>query len=247
MDEDPGGTTCQRTPDGTEVRFDCRGGKYADFAVVEEVWAANTYEWTPNHVRDHAVLDVGANIGAFSLWAAACGAARVVAVEPDPENLAQFRRNLAVNPRLASKITIIEGAAGPDTMYRIRHHESGAGSWVDTAEQTSAGNQIGCVNGWSLAALLDMVEGETIQMKCDIEGSEYALFGAAEPDTLRRILHLAMEFHRPGTPGGLGERPEPPSDDPNPFGTLVTKLAEHHEIRTHGMPSRGGLLWATRF
>jgi len=57
-------------------------------------------------------VDVGAHIGLVSLAVArACPAVRVVAVEADEKTAAWFRRNLALNPDLATRVALIEAAA----------------------------------------------------------------------------------------------------------------------------------------
>lgn len=59
------------------------------------------------------LLDIGANLGWFSLQAAAAGFS-VLAVEPMPHNQGAFRRTLSENPDLAARITLIPkvGATG---------------------------------------------------------------------------------------------------------------------------------------
>lgn len=52
------------------------------------------------------LLDVGANVGWFTLQAAAIGY-RVLAVEPMPRNQGALRRTLCENPKLAEKVTLI--------------------------------------------------------------------------------------------------------------------------------------------
>lgn len=220
------------------VHFHIRPLPAQDEEIVQEVWDDRTYGWGPEHFDQHAVLDLGANIGAFSLWAAAAGAARVIAIEADPANYDRLLRNLAANPELAQRVRPIHGAAGPARQYESVPTDSCGGSWVEP-------DQDGSIPGYPLGDLLDIVEGDRIQVKCDIEGGEYELFASAVDGDLLRINQLVMEYHQPGIPGGLGENPTPAPVDA--WGTLVTKLAETHELRTHGMPSRGGRLWAIRY
>jgi FkbM family methyltransferase len=61
------------------------------------------------------VLDVGANIGLYSLaLSRAVGpSGRVIAVEPDPDNLALLRRNLQANG--CTNVTVVEDALGDET------------------------------------------------------------------------------------------------------------------------------------
>ncbi|MGH9093848.1 MAG: FkbM family methyltransferase [Acidimicrobiales bacterium] len=230
-----------RRLDGRDVSMIVRPGTQ-DADVVREVWDDATYGWPAEAIRHTNVLDLGANIGAFTLWAAAAGAANVRAVEAEHGNFEQLRRNLDANPVLAKRIFPLWGAvtANSDVEVRVHPTPSGAGSWTETG-----GGSGELVAGFELEDLMGGL-GDDVTVKCDIEGAEYELFAAAHDHDLRRILRLVVEFHRPGEPGGLGERPYPDSD-PHPFGALVTRLAEHHKIHTHGQPSRGGLLWAERY
>ena len=62
--------------------------------------------------RGGMFIDVGANLGYFSLlWAAANSANRVIAFEPSPRNLDLLRDNIDRN-RLPSQIEVIARAAG---------------------------------------------------------------------------------------------------------------------------------------
>ena len=79
---------------------------------------AGTWEPTTFQVFDReidaqtTVLDFGAWIGPTTLYAAA-RARRVIAFEPDPIAANHLRSNIAINPELAAKITVIEKAVAP--------------------------------------------------------------------------------------------------------------------------------------
>ena len=223
-----------------EVAFEPRPGT-ADGKVVWEVWDDLTYEWEPHQVAHRAVLDLGANIGAFSVWAATAGAAVVRAVEPEPEN---FNRLVAhINANLLRRvIDPVHAAAGPEPVYRIESHPHGASSWTMPVPGSPPGRQ---VQGRSLASLMDGL-GDSVIVKCDIEGAEYALFETAALATLRDIDLLALEWHTPGVEGGLGARPFP-EDREWPVGDLIRRLSEHHRVTVHGEPHAGGMLWAVRY
>ena len=65
---------------------------------------------------DLRVLDLGANIGLFTLAAIARYGqrVRVVAVEPDPDNLVILRQNIAANG-YEGQVEVVPAAAGPAT------------------------------------------------------------------------------------------------------------------------------------
>lgn len=58
------------------------------------------------------ILDVGANLGSFSVWLAHHGAWRVLAIEPVPETMRQLKANLDLNKAVTSgRVIPIEVAA----------------------------------------------------------------------------------------------------------------------------------------
>lgn len=56
-----------------------------------------TIAWIATFKPGQTLIDVGANVGMYSLLAAAKGAGRVVAVEPNPNSFAVLTRNIAAN------------------------------------------------------------------------------------------------------------------------------------------------------
>lgn len=56
-------------------------------------------------------VDVGANIGSYTVLASAVCGAETIAVEPDPGTLAALKRNIEVN-RMGGLVTVVEAALG---------------------------------------------------------------------------------------------------------------------------------------
>jgi FkbM family methyltransferase len=56
-----------------------------------------TYVWALSLTADDVLVDVGANIGLFSLLAGAARGARVFAFEPEAQNYALLAKNIAIN------------------------------------------------------------------------------------------------------------------------------------------------------
>lgn len=76
-----------------------QGDKYfvsdpGDDLVLREVYEDNVYRAEPK--PDYRVLDIGANKGIFSIWAAKRGA-KVTAYEPNPETYGTLLRNMKLN------------------------------------------------------------------------------------------------------------------------------------------------------
>lgn len=65
------------------------------------------------------ILDVGANIGTFSVWLASRGAWRVIAVEPVPETLLYLKANLDLNQNVCAETVIPLEIAAYDRQTRM--------------------------------------------------------------------------------------------------------------------------------
>lgn len=144
------------------------------FEVPAVDWMYQAEEYEPQVFRPlmrslrlgHTFLDVGANIGVFSVHAALRGA-NVIAVEALASNAALLLRNAALN---SARVVLHPIAASPDAGYvRMQVGES------LNAAVGSTGNII------AAAARLDTLIGSTTidVLKIDVEGFEYlALQGA---------------------------------------------------------------------
>jgi FkbM family methyltransferase len=132
-------------------------------------------------------VDVGANIGAYSLWVAKIIGAtgHVIAIEPQPSVLARLRANCALNPDL--NIQIFPCGAGPSVAVMT----------LSTGSSNEGGASLASAQGGvdeievTIRPLLDMVTEAGLQkidaLKIDIEGFEdQALmpFFAAAPEAL---------------------------------------------------------------
>lgn len=153
-----------------------------DRFIIEEV--RQVYDQVPVQDGDVA-LDLGAHIGAASRLMLARGAAKVVAVEPDPDNVAVLRRNLEGHPA-----EVIAAAVGPSTGSTSLYSRADR-PFLNTTLADEPGRSATTVPMVALADLLD--EHRPSIVKCDIEFGEYRL-----PELLRLpafVRVLAMEVH----------------------------------------------------
>jgi FkbM family methyltransferase len=140
------------------------------------------------------VVDVGANIGTFSLgvlWHRP--GARLIAIEPSPLNLGYLEQNLVAFG--AGRTDVIKAAAGV-----FRGATRLAGDFTDSF-RTGTSEGI-CVQ---MIPLADVLMEKTDLLKIDIEGAELdALRGAGE--TLANVDRVVIEYHDyPGVPSSLPE------------------------------------------
>jgi len=149
------------------------------------------------------VLDVGAHIGVFTRAALAAGAARVVAVEPEPSNAALWRQNCAGagaagtaslveaavvrHAAEAGSATLLLGVARSDGMDNTWRHALRGLSHYKAEEGARAVE----VRSVPFFELLD----ETITfVKMDYEGAELALLRGYERGAWKNVRRLVFEY-----------------------------------------------------
>ena len=65
-----------------------------------------TLEWISNFDQDDIMFDIGANVGMYSIWAAATKGINVIAIEPESQNYAVLNKNILLN-NLKDKVTAL--------------------------------------------------------------------------------------------------------------------------------------------
>lgn len=172
-----------------------RGGTW-DRLIAESVLGG---EYGLVEVRGRTVIDIGAHIGAFAVLAAQCGAARVLAYEPDAENF----RLLCINARDRRAIEAHRAA-----VWRSDRREATL-RWRASSnpENTGGGSVIRCaaIAGVAIdvreeveveAVPLDTIlarEGTIGLIKIDAEGSEYPILATSR--RLDRVEAIVGEYH----------------------------------------------------
>lgn len=214
------------TPDA-EIAFTGRDNSYSDPLVVKETWVENVYRITDADLADTGILiDLGANIGAVSVWGARLGT-KVIAVEPDPDNRKYLAANLAANLE-PETYTVLATACTP--VAGLVHLEPDHGH--SQVVPASSGTTIP-VEGITLAEVyLRAGVPYSDVLKIDIEGGEYPLIAATPTEVLRKSRYITLEFD--AAPDAL-------------FGPLVAKLAHDFSIEVLGSPARGGYVYARRY
>lgn len=131
------------------------------------------------------VVDLGANVGLFTLMAAAHGAT-VLAVEAQSGFVPEIRHNLEMNG-LADRVCIATALVGAGR---------GVFATPEAVLAGSHGHEVPPVV--ALEALLDAHGFARVDLlKVDIEGSEFALFADGDLPWLARVRRIAMEVHPP--------------------------------------------------
>jgi FkbM family methyltransferase len=220
------------TMSGRELTFRVMGcdlrlsGEY--FSGARELWGRRVYFARPGFSikRDDIVMDLGANVGLFSLLAAARGA-HVVAVEMQSGLIPIIEANLRAN-RVAGRVNIVWGIVG-----------ARSGTVTDRSMLDSASHYFAEAPVLSIAEIIRSHNLRRIDfLKVDIEGSEFDLF-SSQPEWLRIVQKIAMEIHcKFGDPASL-------------VGILKdfafdVSLVENRGSIVQSLPREGGYLFAQR-
>jgi FkbM family methyltransferase len=161
-----------------------------DPAMYREVIEANQYHLTKEKVKDRLVVDIGANIGAFSLYAAALGAKQVISVEPISASYNTFLRN--IHRMQMKNITThkrIIAEKGNEFLPVSLNSNAGANSMYNVSDNYEV------VETATFSQLMGQIAGHDILLKLDCEGGEYDVIMNADEKDMVRINEIMLEIH----------------------------------------------------
>lgn len=159
-----------------------------------------TIDWINSFGPSEVLVDVGANVGMYSIWAAATRGTRVFAFEPEAQNFALLNRNIQLNG-LGEKVIAWCAAVSDDLRFdrlflnstTIGDSCHSFGTRVDFRLQP---RNFQFVQGCFSATLDQLVESGTIpkphHIKVDVDGFEHKVIAGAKSTladpTLRSVL-----------------------------------------------------------
>lgn len=205
------------------IKFDIREDYDTDDIVIREIWEENVYEVNEGRFNlGGVVIDIGANIGSFSIFAAHHGAT-VYAVEPEPHNAEALRKNISLNGM--EELIFVSEVGISDFNGEAVINDGGGGATIK--DDNAFGSTI------KVVTLDDYFKDNNIQsvdvLKIDVEGSEKEIILGASRENMNKCKYITMEFDiRSG----------------KNLGDMVKKLSETHHVRTMGSWERGGMIWA---
>lgn len=178
------------------------------------------------------VIDIGANAGYFTLFAASrFNDARVFSFEPIPVNYIQLERNRNLNSSRKIKCfpKAVAGQTGEISLsFDPRDSFTTSATVFTQADTQREYIKVPCIT------LQQAIEENGITrcdlLKMDCEGAEYEILYNCPPDYLRRIDQIAMEVHR-------GDKEDQNID-------ALEKFFQQQGFRTRRKPV--GMLWAWR-
>lgn len=133
--------------------------------------------------RPKTIVDIGANIGFFSLYARHCfPEATIHAYEPSPQTAAYARDNLVHS----GATLFVEGVAA--RAGRAEMDEHGGSNLAQTVAR-----ETGSIVLTAFATVLERIGGRIDLLKIDCEGAEWDFM--RDPDLFARVGTIRMEYH----------------------------------------------------
>jgi len=174
----------------------CRGDT-RDWDVIHELLFAGGYgramNWLKGRPGKPLVLDLGGNIGLFSLLAASTHPmAEVYSYEPGPPNLRLFEMNRLANEKLTDRIHLCREAVAGRTRMTEWFFDvmNPAGSSI-----YSGGSSKFTVQIRAFTEVMDSLPNPPELVKIDIEGAEFELLAATPPHVWQGINAISLELH----------------------------------------------------
>jgi FkbM family methyltransferase len=179
-------------------------GRENDFSelgiVFDEQFILHIYEQGPVAIQSgDVVFDGGSHLGAFTRFALMRGAGLVVAFEPDPINIACYKRTFQQEME-AGRVVLVEAALweAPGTLDFTTAHRSGSGT-VHPAGESPPHHLVPATTIDETVARLRLDRLDFIKM--DIEGSErHALRGGRESISRFAPRMAICVYHLPDDP-----------------------------------------------
>ena len=161
--------------------------------IGREVFFDHAYTRYFDVQQGDTVVDIGAHIGLFALYAQGRGAAQIFAFEPNPSNFDAMAQNISLNSARsirAFKIAVLPGVTStvfhtPTNKYKDRS------SAFEIFKENHNDIIVDCIS------LDDFVNRNDLRridfLKLDAEGAEHKIL--AESNCLRRVEKVAVEAH----------------------------------------------------
>ena len=158
--------------------------------LYHEVIVNNSYAITPEICKDREFIDIGANMGMFSILASTLGASKVIAIEPVSSTVEILEENIkqaGIHNIFVHK-NIVSNANGETVKIGLQD-KCGHNSVYSPSEDYEEVKTI------YLKDILSLLSTDNIFLKIDCEGGEYDILLNANPKDMARITSIAIEIH----------------------------------------------------
>lgn len=163
-----------------------------------------TIEWIAEFQTDEVLIDIGANVGMYTIWAAKTRGVRVFAFEPESQNYALLYKNIVLN-QLSKQVIAYCLALSDEAGYSLLHlnqFEAGRsnhsyGEEVDyNLEHRETEVSQGCIAATLDSLVMSGVVPMPRHIKIDVDGFEHkVLAGGARVLADTRLASVLIELN----------------------------------------------------
>ncbi|MEM4397117.1 MAG: FkbM family methyltransferase [Candidatus Woesearchaeota archaeon] len=165
----------------------------ADKGIILEIFFDKVYTPDGFEIEENdLVIDIGAHIGVFSLFASTYTKNKIFSFEPLPENFDLLKENVEFNKKNNIRIFNL-GVCGKKGKRYIFYDDSNTGGH-SLFKKSSKKFLIKCI---TLDEIFDNFKIERCDfLKIDCEGCEYEIIFYSKKNTLKKISKISMEIHQ---------------------------------------------------
>ena len=176
-----------------KVKFKLRVNT-SDKLVLLETWKTNSYITEDFNIKkDDVVVDIGANIGAFSVLAAKKAFdGKIYAYEPDKENYDMLKKNTGLNDlhNVFVSNAAVTGKRGYIDFFTSKLNNGGHSIYGTDSKKATK------VKSTTLSGIFKINNLKKINyLKIDAEGSEYDILLNTPAEIIRKVDKIALEYH----------------------------------------------------
>jgi len=178
------------------VRSANLSSKIVDLYMITGCVVEQQYTSAPNFSigEKDIVIDIGAHIGSFSIYAASkAKQGRVFSFEPDPENYGRLIKNISLNG--FSNITAVPKAVCSENKQIIFYKDAINSAMNSVLRKTNDQISVECVNLAKIFENFNLSECDFLKIDC--EGAEYEIILKTSAEMLKKIKRIVIEYHSP--------------------------------------------------
>lgn len=171
--------------------------------ITDEIFFKNVY--TPEEIeikKGDLVVDIGANVGIFSLFSLKKGAKKVYAYEPLAKNVDKLSKNLRINGFNNFVVTkeALSNTSGKIRFFKKEHDPHGFLSLAVKKSTATRRESSVYVNTTTLKKVIDYILKKELRenidlLKIDCEGSEGEIFLSTPSFVWKKISKVSLEYH----------------------------------------------------
>ena len=166
-----------------------------DLAVFHQIFVDREYRCLDHLKQAEYILDCGANVGYSSAYfLTAFPDAKLVAIEPDSENFALLKKNLAPYGDRAMAVKAAVWSHPTTLTFESNTLEEGQ-EWGRQVKTADIGEEA-LVQAIDIGSILDQFGFEKISiLKMDIEGAEANVFASNYGEWMEKVESMIIEIH----------------------------------------------------